>query len=136
MYLLSNYQLISIRQENSRELILILILINLNFNINSQSEFKPNDSYLHQLIVITHSIFSAFDGNPSLKVRGVSLDPSKAFNRVWHDGLFYKLKSNETKGNLFKLIEWFLNNRCQWVLSMVNLQSGNRLQLLCREIQF
>ena len=78
MYLLINYQLIFIRHENS----LKLTLINLNFNINGQSGFRPNDSYLHQLIVITHSIFGAFDGNPSMKVRGVSLDPSKAFNRV------------------------------------------------------
>ena len=78
MYLLINYQLIFIRHENS----LKLTLINLNFNINGQSGFRPNDSYLHQLIVITHRIFIAFDGNPSLKVRGVSLNPSKAFYRV------------------------------------------------------
>ena len=94
---------------------LTLTNLNINFNINSQSGFRPNDSYLHQLIAIAPSIFGAFDGNPSLEVRGVSLDLSKAFDRVWHDGLFYKLKSDETEGNLFKLIEWFLNNRCQWV---------------------
>ena len=31
-----------------------------------------------------------FDANPSLDVRGVFLDSSKAFDRVWHDGLMYK----------------------------------------------
>ena len=54
--------------------------------------------------------------NPSLEVRSVFLDLSKIFDRVWHDGLLYKLKSNGIDGNLFKLIEWFLNSRCQWVV--------------------
>ena len=82
------------------------------FNKN-QSGFKPNDSCIHQLIDIIHTIFSAFDANPSLEVRGVFLDLSKAFDRVWHDGLLYKIKSNGIEGNLFKLIKSFLNNRCQ-----------------------
>ena len=47
-----------------------------------------------------------------MEVRGVFLDLPKAFDRVWHDGLLYKLKSNGIDGNLFKL---FLNNRCQRV---------------------
>ena len=59
-----------------------------------------------QLIAITHKIFNAFDGNLSLEVFRVFPDLSKAFNRVWHDGLLYKLKSNGIDGNLFKL-----NNR-------------------------
>ena len=83
---------------------------------NNQSGFRPNDSCIHQLIDITHKIFSAFDANPSLKVRGIFLDLSKAFDRVWHDGLLYTLKSNGIGGNLFKLIKSFLNNRCQWVV--------------------
>ena len=51
-----------------------------------------------------------------MEVRGVFLDLSKAFDRVWHDGLFYKLKSNRINANLFKLIKSFLNNRCQRVV--------------------
>ena len=85
------------------------------FNSN-QSGFRPNDSCIHQLIDITHNIFSAFDANPSLEVRGIFLDLSKAFDRAWHDGLLYKLKSNGIDGNLFKLIKSFLNNRCQRVV--------------------
>ena len=88
---------------------------NILFN-NNQSRFRPNDSFIHQLIAITHNIFSAFDANPSLEVRGVFLGLSKAFDRVWHDGLLYKLESNGIDGNLFKLIKSFLNNRCQGVV--------------------
>ena len=85
------------------------------FNIN-QWGFRSSDSCIHQLIAITHNIFIAFDANPSEEVRGVFLDLSKAYDRVWHDGLLYKLKSNGIDGNLFKLIKSFLNNRCQRVV--------------------
>ena len=59
-----------------------------------QSGFRPGDSCVHQLISIVHEIYSAFDANPSLEVRGVFLDISKAFDRVWHKGLLYKIKCN------------------------------------------
>ena len=57
-----------------------------------QSGFRPSDSCLHQLILITHDIYNAFDANLSLEVRGVFLDITKAFDGVWHKGLLYKLK--------------------------------------------
>ena len=64
---------------------------------------------IHQLIAITHIIFSPFHSNCSFEGRGVFFDLSKAFDRVWHDGLLYKGKSNETEGKLFKFIESLLN---------------------------
>ena len=70
---------------------------------NNQSGFRPNVSYIYQLIAITHNIFSAFEASASLEVRGVFLDLSKVFDRVWHDGHLYKLKSNGIDSNLFKL---------------------------------
>ena len=39
----------------------------------------PGDSYIHQLISITHEIYDSFDADPLLEVRGVFLDISKAF---------------------------------------------------------
>ena len=44
------------------------------------------------------------------------LNISKAFDRVWHDGLFFKLKQNGVSGNLFQLIKSFLRVRFQKVL--------------------
>ena len=44
-----------------------------NLFSNNQSGFRPNDSYIHQLIAITHNIFSAFDANPPLGVCGIFL---------------------------------------------------------------
>ena len=34
------------------------------------------------------------------EVRGVFLDISKAFDKVWHNGLIYKLKQNRVSGEL------------------------------------
>ena len=66
----------------------------------NQSGFRPGDSTINQLLSITHSVFEAFDCNPTLEVRSVYLDISKAFDRVWHEGLIYKLKRCGVSGNL------------------------------------
>ena len=87
---------------------------------NNESGVRRNDSCMHQLIVITHNIFSAFDANPSLEVRGLFLDLSKAFNRVWHDGLLCKPNCNGIDGNLLKLIShFFIRNSIFLVRSLV-----------------
>ena len=66
----------------------------------NQSEFRPSDSCINQLLAITHEIFEAFDCNPSLEVSSVLLDISKAFEKVWHEGLLYKLKSMGIPGDV------------------------------------
>ena len=82
----------------------------------NQSGFRPSDSCINQLLAITHEIFEAFDCNPSLEVRAVFLDISKAFNNVWHEGLLYKLKSMGISGELYNLLENFLSGRFQRVI--------------------
>ena len=79
----------------------------------NQSGFRPGDSTVNQLLSITHTIFKAFDCNPPLDVRSVYLDISKAFDRVWHDGLIYKLKRCGVSGQLLFLIQSFLKDRKQ-----------------------
>ena len=51
-----------------------------------------------QILVFTHEIYQSFDDG--LEVRGVFLDISKVFYKVWHEVLVYNLKQNGIKGNL------------------------------------
>ena len=63
--------------------------------------------------MITHEIYKSFEDG--LDVRGVFLDISKAFDKVWHKGLIYKLKQNGISGNIFDTITYLLNSRKQGV---------------------
>ena len=83
---------------------------------SNQSRFRPSDSCINQLLAITHEIFEAFDCNPPLEVRSVFLDISKAFDKVWHKGLLYKLKSMGISGDLYNLLENYLSDRLQRVV--------------------
>ena len=64
----------------------------------NQSGFKPGNSCINQLISITHEIYLSFDKR--FELRGVFLYISKSFDKVWHEGLIYKLKQNRVKSNL------------------------------------
>ena len=44
------------------------------------------------------------------------MDISKAFEKVWHEGLLYKLESIGISGNLLNLFRSFLNDRYQRVV--------------------
>ena len=73
--------------------------------------------------MITLIVFSAFGANPSLEVRGVFLDLSKASDRVWHEDLLHKLMNSGINGNILDLIESYVHNRHQRVV--LNGQSFN-----------
>ena len=47
---------------------------------------------------------------------GVFLDISKAFDKGWHQGLYYKLRQNGTSGELLNTLTDFLDNRTQRVI--------------------
>ena len=57
---------------------LFLYLESNNLLTPHQSGFRPNDSCLYQLLSIVHNIYSDFDHNPSLEVRGNFLDIFKS----------------------------------------------------------
>ena len=48
-------------------------------------------------------------------MRGVFLDISIAFDKVWHDGFIFKLKSYDVEGELLLLLKNYLRNREQRV---------------------
>ena len=54
-----------------------------------QPGFKPGDSCVNRLLSITYEIYSSFD--EGLVVRSVFLDSSKAFDKVRHDDIIFKL---------------------------------------------
>ena len=80
----------------------------------NQSGFKTGDSCINQLISITHEIYKSFDDG--YEVRGVFLDISKAFDKVWHQGLHYKLRQNGISGELLNILTDFLDNRAQRII--------------------
>ena len=49
-------------------------------------------------------------------MRGIFLDISKGFDKVWHDGLLHKLKAYGVQGELFSLLTNYLQKRKQRVL--------------------
>ena len=49
------------------------------------------------------------------EVRGVFLDILIVFDKVWYDGIIFKLEKNSIAGKLHKLLRDFLVNRKQSV---------------------
>ena len=87
-----------------------------NLITKNQSGFRPGDSTTNQLLYLTNEIHEAFKNPKSLEVRAVFLDISKAFDKVWHDGLLFKMKQNGVSGSLIKFFRNYLNNRKQLVV--------------------
>ena len=74
----------------------------------------PGDSYVTQLLTITHEIYKIFDCNQPADTRGVFLDISKAF--VWNEGLTFKLKTHGREGGLLKSLINYLEDHKQKVV--------------------
>ena len=61
------------------------------------------------------------------------LDISKAFDKVWHDGLIFKLQENGISGNLLEVLKHFLTNRKRRVV--LNGQSSSWTNVKARVLQ-
>ena len=64
--------------------------------------------------LLTHKIYKSFDDG--LEVRNVFLDISKAFDKVWHERVTFKLNQNGISGDLLNILTDFLNNRKQRIV--------------------
>ena len=86
-----------------------------------QYGFRSSRSTAYLLRVVSDRIIRAF--NRSEATPAVTLDISKAFDRVLHAGLLHKLKSYGISGPIFGFISSFLSNRqLQVVLDMKSSQ--------------
>lgn len=79
-----------------------------------QSGFVPGDSTVNQLVDIYNTFCKALDDGK--EVRCVFFDISKAFDRVWHKGLLFKLRNLGISGSLLEWFTDYLNNRTQRVV--------------------
>ena len=88
-------------------------LIDINLLYKYQSSFPAHHSTVSQLIDIFHNICQAFDNNMFSCI--VFCDVSKAFDRVWHNGLLFKLRQNGIDGKLLECLSSYLSQRKQKV---------------------
>ena len=72
------------------------------------------DSTVNQLVDIFNTFCKALDEGK--EVRAVFLDISKAFDRVWHKGLLFKLKQAGINSTLLQWLSSYLSDRKQRVL--------------------
>ena len=86
-----------------------------NFVISTfQSGFLPGKSTVTQLAEVYHHFCNAIDRNKEIRV--VFLDISKAFDRVWHTGLLYKLHKSGISNGLLLWFKNYLSDRQQRVV--------------------
>ena len=81
---------------------------------DNQSGFQPGRSTVTQLIEIYHEFCRSAEAGKEIRV--IFLDISKAFDRVWHSGLLYKLKLAGINGDLLEWFKNYLSNRYQRVV--------------------
>lgn len=79
-----------------------------------QSGFRLKDSTRNQLLFLSNAFIKALDEGKDIRI--VFFDISKAFDRVWHRGLLFKLKKLGISGNLLDWLKNYLSDRKQRVV--------------------
>ena len=96
-----------------------------NLLSHNQSAYTPTDSTVNQLVSIYHETCLSLDQNIDTQL--IFFDISKAFDRVWHPGLLFKLKSIGIGGKLLKWFRSYLTKRHQQVV--LNGKSSRTMEL-------
>ena len=81
---------------------------------NKQSGFLRGHSTVHQLLEIYHQVVTSLDARKNTCM--VFCDISKAFDRVWHRDLIYKLRQLGVIGHLLVWFTDYLTSREQSVI--------------------
>ncbi|KAG5674240.1 hypothetical protein PVAND_004220 [Polypedilum vanderplanki] len=96
------------------------------FPIDTQHGFRAGFSTIHQLRRV---IDYAKNGlNNKLSTGLITLDVEKAFDRVWHNGLIFKMIKLNFNPNIIKIIDSFLKNRSYQVTINNELSQTHKLE--------
>ena len=79
-----------------------------------QSGFRPGDSTTNQLAYLYHKFSQALDLKKDVRI--VFCDISKAFDRVWFEGILFKLRNIGIGGKLLSFFKDYLSDRYQTVV--------------------
>ena len=91
-----------------------------------QSGFTPGDSTVNQLVCLYHTLCEALDKKKDVRI--VFCDISKAFDRVWHAGLVYKLRCMGIRGKLLSWLIHYLQDRYQRVVIKGQMSAWGKLK--------
>ena len=75
----------------------------------SQSGFRKNRSTEDQVTLLTQDIENGFQ--QKMKTLAVFVDLTKAFDKVWKEGLLFKLQRKRVCGNMYSWIQSYLFQR-------------------------
>ena len=100
-------------------------LSNNNLLNKKNAGFKKGDSTVNQLLYIYDKISQNLD--PGKEVRMVFLDAAKAFDKVWHKGLIFKLRQKGVSLNFAHFFQSYLTGRKQCVV--LNDKTSNPLNI-------
>ncbi len=92
--------------------------------VKKQSDFIQGDSTINQLISICNLLYKGLDNGDD--VIGVFVDLTKAFDKVWHKELIFKIEKYGIKGTLLKWLTFYLTYRKQKVAI-----NGNSFDIKC-----
>ena len=79
-----------------------------------QSGFTPGDCRTNQLVSMYHEVCAALENQNDIQL--IFFDISKAFDKVWHKGLLFKLESVGIKHQLLQWFKDYLDNRKERVI--------------------